>query len=80
MLARSFRVDEARDSNVVSCMRRIGNVHLIVLVWIFNSNVLLILAIKIKACTHKLKFGNVGLICECMLLVLSLLHIKQIIN
>ena len=45
VLAQSLRVDEARNSNIVSCMRRIG---------------------------------NIGLICECMLLFLLLLHIKQI--
>ena len=43
VLTRSLTVDEASDSDVVSCMRRIGNVNLISLVWIFNSNVFLIL-------------------------------------
>ena len=43
----SLPVDETRDSNVVSCMGRIG---------------------------------NIGLISECMLLFLSPLHVKQIMN
>ena len=38
VLARSLRIDEARDSNVVSCMRHIGNINFIFLMWIFNSN------------------------------------------